>query len=253
MILCRNAEAGKGGGEGLRGPWKMDRIRTMNLDETLAALKSLGKEPTRKTYRRHGASADCYGVSTPDLTSLQKKIQQDHALAGDLWTSGNHEARILATLIADPRKLDGATLDAWAASLSNYIETGYLAGLAAKSPVAREAMERWRESDVELTASAGWIVLSHFAAEGELSDAEAAEALARIERELHGSQNRVRHQMNGALISIGGNRPALQEKALTVAARIGKVTVDHGDTGCKTPDAASYILKMAARRSAKGS
>jgi 3-methyladenine DNA glycosylase AlkD len=223
----------------------------MNLQETLDALKSVGKEQTRKTYRRHGAGEDCYGVSTPDLTSLQKKIRQDHALAGELWASGNYEARILATMIADPKKLDGATLDAWAANLGNYIETGYLAGLAAKSPVAREAMERWIESPDELTASAGWIVLSHFIAEGGLSDAEAEEALARIERDLHGSQNRVRHQMNGALISIGGRRPALQKKALAAAGRIGKVEVDHGETGCKTPDAASYIRKMAERSSGK--
>ena len=223
----------------------------MNLQETLDTLKAAGKEPTRKTYRRHGAGEDCYGVSTPDLTKLQKKIKLDHALAGELWASGNHEARILATTVADPAKLDGATLDAWAASLANYIEMGYLAGLAAKSPVARETMERWRDSPVELTASAGWTVFSHLVAEGEISDAEAEAALARIERDIHGSQNRVRHQMNGVLISIGGRKPALQKKALAAAARIGKVKVDHGDTGCKTPDAADYILKMAERRSAK--
>jgi hypothetical protein len=29
---------------------------------------------------------------------------------------------------------------------------------------------------------------------------------------------------------------------------IGKVEVDHGDTDCKTPDAAEYILKVAKRR-----
>jgi 3-methyladenine DNA glycosylase AlkD len=223
----------------------------MNLQETLDALKSAGKEQTRKTYRRHGAGEDCYGVSTPDLTSLQKKIKMDSELAGALWSTGNHEARILATMIADPKRLDRAALDAWAASLGNYIEMGYLAGLAAKSPAAREAMERWIESPDELTAAAGWIVLSHFAAAGGLSDAEAEEALARIERALHGSQNRVRHQMNGALISIGGSKPALQKKALAAAGRIGKVKVDHGDTGCKTPDAASYILKMAERRAEK--
>src|SRR5258706_561335 len=93
----------------------------MNLHETLDALKSAGKEQTRKTYRRHGAGEDCYGVSTPDLTSLQKKIRQDHALAGELWASGNPEAPILATMIADPKKLDGATLDGWTASLASYI------------------------------------------------------------------------------------------------------------------------------------
>ncbi|MFY9821569.1 MAG: DNA alkylation repair protein [Thermoanaerobaculia bacterium] len=223
----------------------------MNLQETLDTLKSLGTEPTRKTYRRHGAGEDCYGVYTADLKNLQKKIKQDHALAGGLWASGNYDARVLATMIADPKKLDGATLDAWAAGLGNYPETGCLAGLAAKSPAARELMERWMASKDEWIASAGWIVLSHFAAEGRLSDAETEEVLARIERDLHGSQNRVRHQMNGALISIGGSSPAFQKKALAAAGRIGKVVVDHGDTDCKTPDAASYILKMAERRSAK--
>ena len=55
----------------------------MNLRETLDTLKSLGKEQTRKTYRRHGAGEDVYGVNTPDLKSLQKKIKVDQALAGE--------------------------------------------------------------------------------------------------------------------------------------------------------------------------
>ncbi len=223
----------------------------MDLQQTLDTLKSLGKEQTRKTYRRHGAPEDCYGVSTPDLKSLHKKIKEDPELARALWASGNHEARLLATMIVDPGKLDGATLDAWAASLDNYIELGYLGGIAARSPVARELMTRWRESRNEWIAASGWIVLSHLVAEGELSGAEAEAALVRIEKELHGSQNRVRHQMNGALISIGGSMPALREKALAAAGRIGKVEVDHGDTDCKTPDAAGYIKKMVERRAAK--
>ena len=86
----------------------------MNLQETLDTLKSVGKEQTRKTYRRHGAGEDVYGVSSADLKSLQKKIKKDHDLARSLWATGNHEARILATMVADPQKLDGATLDAWA-------------------------------------------------------------------------------------------------------------------------------------------
>ena len=224
----------------------------MKLQEALDTLKAAGKEQTRKTYRRHGAGEDCYGVNTPDLKSLQKKIKVDPELATALWQTGNYEARVLATMVADPGTMDAATLDAWAAGLGNYPETGYLAGLAAKSPVARELMERWRESGNQWIASAGWIVFSHFAAEGSLAEAEAEAALARIERDIHGSQNRVRHQMNGAVISIGGHNPALQKQALAAAARIGKVKVDHGDTDCKTPDAAGYILKVAGRSAKAG-
>ena len=53
--------------------------------------------------------------------------------------------------------------------------------------------------------------------------------------------------MNSAVIAIGSRSPQMRELALAAAARIGKVTVDHGQTGCQTPDAASYIRKVAAR------
>jgi hypothetical protein len=54
--------------------------------------------------------------------------------------------------------------------------------------------------------------------------------------------------MNNAVIAIGIRSPTLRKLALTVAKRIGKVEVDHGETNCKTPDAAAYILKTVAHR-----
>ena len=50
--------------------------------------------------------------------------------------------------------------------------------------------------------------------------------------------------MNGALIAIGARNSSLQKKALAVAANIGKVEVDHGDTGCKTPGAADFGIAI---------
>ncbi|HEX7343423.1 MAG TPA: DNA alkylation repair protein, partial [bacterium] len=72
-----------------------------------------------------------------------------------------------------------------------------------------------------------------------------------IEREIHRSKNRVREAMNGALIAIGMRNEKLQKQAIAAARRIGKVVVDHGETGCKTPDAEAYILKAAARSKKK--
>ena len=54
--------------------------------------------------------------------------------------------------------------------------------------------------------------------------------------------------MNNALIAIGGRNAKLKKLALAAAKKIGKVEVDHGDTSCKTPDAAAYINKMWARK-----
>lgn len=40
-------------------------------------------------------------------------------------------------------------------------------------------------------------------------------------------------------------------RALAIAAHIGKVNVDLGETGCITPDAAAYMHKTLAHRAAK--
>jgi hypothetical protein len=58
--------------------------------------------------------------------------------------------------------------------------------------------------------------------------------------------------MNNALIAIGSHEP-LRADALEAARAIGKVEVDHGQTGCKTPDAAAYIGRIAARKAKKRS
>ena len=61
--------------------------------------------------------------------------------------------------------------------------------------------------------------------------------------------------MNNALINIGTRNASLRKKATAAAKRIGKVAVDHGETNCKTPDAAAYIKKVAdhQRKKAKAS
>ena len=82
----------------------------------------------------------------------------------------------------------------------------------------------------------------------DLPDSFFLEHLETIEREIHSRKNRVRHSMNGALIAIGLRNPKLEQRALAAAAGIGKVEVDHGETNCKTPDAAAYITKARKRK-----
>jgi len=53
--------------------------------------------------------------------------------------------------------------------------------------------------------------------------------------------------MNSALIAIGLRNARLERLAQAAAAAVGKVEVDHGETGCVTPDAAAYIRKARAR------
>ena len=77
----------------------------MTLRETMKALEKAGTAQTRKIYGRHGVTGPMYGVSYATLGQLKKKIKTDHALAEQLWATGNHDARILATMVADPAQL----------------------------------------------------------------------------------------------------------------------------------------------------
>jgi len=223
----------------------------MTADETLAELKALGTEQTRKTYRRHGAAEPLFGVNYGPLGKLAKKIKSDHELAVALWESGVHEARVLATTIADPARLDSKTLSAWLAGLNSDPIAGAFADAAARAPRAGANAEKWIRSKREWTALAGWCVLSRLARAGELGDEFFAPYIPTIERDIHAAKNRVRYAMNGALIAIGARSAAMRKPALEAAARIGKVEVDHGDTDCKTPDAVEYIKKIVAHQQAK--
>jgi 3-methyladenine DNA glycosylase AlkD len=220
--------------------------------EILAQLESLGTEQARKTYSRHGVGANQYGVSYADLGKLKKKLKTDHALALDLWASGNHDARILALMIADPKQADSAILDSWASDLTNYVIADAFSTYVGQTPFARAKAEQWIESNDEWTADAGWSLIGRLASSDEsLPDSYFTAALARIARDLHTSKNRVRHAMNNAVINIGLRNEALEAQAIATATQIGKVVVDHGNTDCKTPAAIAYIAKTKAHYAEK--
>ena len=217
--------------------------------QVMEELKSLGKEQTRKTYRRHGVKGELFGVLWGDLKKLHKQIKVNHPMAVSLWETGNYDARIFALMIADPQQADEAMLDAWARELDNYAITDAFSAYVVRTPFAHQKMKEWTASEDEWMGQAGWNLLGRIALDDKtLPDAFFMPYLDTIRSDIHNRKNRVRYAMNGALIAIGGRNPALEQVAIEIAQHIGKVDVDHGDTDCKTPDAISYIQKMKARR-----
>ena len=224
----------------------------MDCQAALRELESLGTAQNRKIYRRHGVGENLFGVSYANQNKLAKEIKRNHSLARELWTSGNHDARILATMIADPSQTDALLLDSWVTDLDSYVVTDAFSGLAGKTALAYEKAEEWTRHEAEWPGRAGWHLIAHLAMKNpDLPDAYFTALLAAIEGEIHDRKNRVRDAMNNALIAIGIRNDALEQPALAAAARIGKVEVDHGETGCKTPDAVEYIRRTLARRRQK--
>lgn len=156
-------------------------------------------------------------------------------------------------MVADPGRMSREELDAWVKGVNSYgLADLFVNNVASHSAHAREALEAWMGSDSEWVERAGWALLAALALkDATVEDAYLAPFLGRIERDIHQAKNWVRGAMNSALIALGAREGALGDKALAAARRIGKVEVDHGETSCKTPEAAGYILKMRAHRVAK--
>ena len=198
-------------------------------------------------YTRHGVRGDSYGVSYANLGSLKKKIKTDLALALGLWKSGNHDARVLATMIAPPAEMTPAILNVWARDLDNYVMTDAVAKLAAGTPEAVALAEKWIEAKSEWIASAGWTMMAALAAT-DIPDAYLEPLLGRIRETIHTAKNRVRHAMNNTVIAIGARGGTMMKLAIETARVIGTVNVNHGETGCVTPDAEAYITKIMQRK-----
>lgn len=224
---------------------------TSRLDEAMAALEAAGTAQNRKIYARHGASDPMFGVSYGELGALAKRFTNDHELALALFATGNHDARQLAAKIVDPAKLTVKAAEAWARAIDCYITAEAVAGVVAASPHARRRSDQWRDMRSEWIASAGWCLVAHTAESDIWTVAELRDLLKQIEAEIHDRPNRVRHEMNQAVITIGLRSPALRKSAIATARRIGPVVVDHGETSCTTPDAIGYIDKTVAHREAQ--
>ena len=220
----------------------------MTATEMLAQLKKLGSEQTKKTFLRHGAKEPFFGVKVGDLKTLQKKLKTNHALALELYASGNSDAMYLAGLIADPAQFTKADLRKWAKAAYWNMLSGYVVPwVASESKFGRELALEWIDGDDEQIATAGWSTyacLVSIKPDADLDLGEIDLLLGRVRDEIDGAPNRVRYAMNAFVIAVGSFVAPLLAKAKATAKALGTVEVDVGDTSCSVPNACEYIAKV---------
>ena len=185
-------------------------------DETLAQLEGLGTPQNRKVYPRHGVKGPLFGVSYANLRKLAKRLAPDSQLAAELWSSGNHDARVLATMVDDPSRITERTLRERLADVDNYVLADALASLVSRSALRDELAEDLAaDPRDEWTGTVGWSLVAAQALDVDHSPSDEyfTKRLSHIERNIAGAANRVRHSMNGALIAIGCRSQEMRREA----------------------------------------
>jgi 3-methyladenine DNA glycosylase AlkD len=229
----------------------MPATAKLTAQDILAELKPLGSDAYRRILLKHGAKDPIYGVKIEHLKKIQKRIKTDYQLALDLFETGVYDAMYLAGLIADDQRMTKKDLRHWVETARSASICGYtVAWVAAGRTHAREIALEWIDSKIQDVATTGWNTLSGVVAtkdDSELNVKELKQLLTRVTTTLHDQPDHVRYAMNGFVIAVGSYVKPLTVDAIAAARKIGKVTVDMGDTACKVPDAAAYIDKVKKR------
>ncbi len=164
------------------------------------------------------------GVSLPNLRKVAKSIKKDHQLALELWATGIHECRVLASLVDDPKQVTPEQMDSWAADFYSWDVCDQVCGnLFDRTPFAIEKALQYSRSEKEYIKRAGFVLMAEFAVHNKKASDEAfMQFFPIIEREAWDDRNFVKKAVNWALRQIGKRNRDLGKIAKECALRIAQ-------------------------------
>ncbi len=189
----------------------------------LRELKTLADPKVRGKMAYFGVNVPkAYGISAPALHRFARQIGKDHQLARELWLTGTHEARILATLIGDPEKVNAAEMERWVRDFDSWdLVDAACCYLYAHSKLAWKVADAWSFRREEFVKRAAFSLVAYLSYKDKAApDARFARFLRVIEREAHDERNFVKKAVNWALRNIGKRNVRLNREAIRAAERI---------------------------------
>ncbi len=195
----------------------------MKTSEVLQQLESLADAGHREHMEKVGIRViKAHGVSVRKIREMARKIGTNHKLAEELWKSDIHEARTLATLIADPKRMSRPALDRWVKSIHSWdICDSACGNLFNKTPFAYEKARKWVKSDSEYIRRAGFVMMANLAVHDKGAAVKDFEPFFRlIKRYSDDERNFVKKAATWALRQIGKRSQTLCRHAIEVGEQL---------------------------------
>ena len=194
----------------------------MNARSVIAELRRRA-DPSRKPgMARVGVDVShALGVSMPNIRAVAKTCGVDHALALELWETEIHEARILATLVADPEALTEVQRERWVLDITSWDLCDSAADLFGRTPAQAEAIETWARRPEPFVKRCAYSMIARRAVSAKgAPDREFLGYLPVIRRGATDPRNEVKKGVSWALRQIGKRNRALHAAAMKEAERI---------------------------------
>jgi 3-methyladenine DNA glycosylase AlkD len=195
----------------------------MTSEEIILQLEALGNPEAVAGMARFGIKADhTLGISMEELRRLAKRVGRNHALAGELWASGIHEARILACLVDEPRLVTEEQMERWVGDFDSWdVCDQCCANLFDRTEIAFGKAAEWSGRSEEFVKRAGFALMAALAWHDKAAADEKFEALLPlIKSGAVDDRNFVKKAVNWALRQIGKRNPRLNALAIETAKEI---------------------------------
>lgn len=168
------------------------------------------------------ANEKALGVNIPEVRKVAKLIKKDHKLAQALWDTDIHEARILASMIDDPKQVTPKQIDSWTKDFTSWDICDQVCGnLFDRTPYVIEKALEFSAREEEFIKRAGFVLMAEYAIHGKkVADDVFINFFPIIEREAWDDRNFVKKAVNWALRQIGKRSAVLRPLAIQCAERI---------------------------------
>lgn len=207
----------------------------MNVDDAVDALREVADPSRRPGMARVGIDVtNALGVSVPQIRRIAKRAGTDPPLAEALWDTGVHEARMLATLVADPASLTRRQMDDWAADLDSWDVGDFAADLFAATPHRDQMIVAWSARQEPFVKRCAFAMIARRA----VSDKDAPDAafvayLPLIRTGARDDRNDVKKGVSWALRQVGKRNRGLHAAAEAEAERILEAALASGSRGAR--------------------
>ena len=198
----------------------------MKLDEVVRELRSKANPKNVEGMARFGISSEnTLGISIYDLRPMGKRLGKDHELALGLWSTGIHEARLLAGFVDEPEKVTEAQMERWAKDFDSWDVTDQVcSSLFDKTGYAYSKAVEWSKRKEEFVKRSGFVLMAALSVhDKDASDKDFEKFFPIIKRESTDERNYVKKAVNWALRQIGKRNKSLNRAAIKVAKDIQKI------------------------------
>lgn len=195
----------------------------MDCAAVLDRLRSQANPDNVRGMARYGINTEgTLGVPVKYLRALAREIGKNHELAQELWESGIHEARILATIVDDPARVTARQMNQWARDFDSWdVCDQACQNLFRYSPAAFAKAAEWARARREFTRRAGFSLMAGLAVKAKTAaDGDFEAFFSLIAEAASDDRNMVKKAVNWALRAIGKRNPRLRKLAIAQAERI---------------------------------